>query len=756
MFRHPKPWAVCLLVGMLAAPREGAPAAHPVAASAQVDATQVPTRLPWQERLLPEIIVVAARRAQPRRDAVGTVTVLGRPALDRQQVHELADLVRYEPGVAVTRNPTRFGAEGFNIRGLEGNRIAIEVDGVALPQAFSVGRLSRAGRDAIEPELIERVEILRGPASTLYGSDALGGIVAITTRRPADLVNGDKPHAALRLSHTSRDQGERLSALAALQVKHLGLLGLYARRLGRETENNAGSAGPPANPARSRRRSGVLRGVLARGNLDVDFSREHFSEDVSSDIRTAQLAPGQFANTLSLLSHDRDVRDRSLLRVRLNDAGRLAGNLEIALYDQQSRTRQDLQEIRRAAPPAVRAPVSRARRFVFDTRQSGVELLAHRSDTLGPLRQRLAIGAEWRETEVEELRDGSETNLLTRAVTTFVLGERLPVRDFPNAVVTERALFGSSELDWRGTPWTLVLGFRVDEYAVDARADAVFLADNPGLSVRDLNDRALTPRLALRHELGREDTVTLAYTEGYRAAPFADVNIALVIPQFNYVVRPNHDLAAERSRGLEAAWHHESMRLQWRLSAFYNDYRDLIESRANLGPDADGATIFQSINRDRARIFGVEASAVAVLSSLAPALTGVRLRAGLAWAEGDDRRRQQPLNTVQPARMALGLERDARGVVPELALIATASAAKTRVDRSTADLFVPPGFVTLDLRARHRFGRHLTLDVGLYNLGDKRYWEWSALRGVTASNVPAPAFFTAPGRHFALTLELGW
>jgi hemoglobin/transferrin/lactoferrin receptor protein len=302
----------------------------------------------------------------------------------------------------------------------------------------------------------------------------------------------------------------------------------------------------------------------------------------------------------------------------------------------------------------------------------------------------------------------------------------------------------------------MIGGLRYDHYSVDAEADALFREDNPDVVPTGLSDSSLTPKLGVRYAVTDSDNVYAAYVEGFRAPPFSDVNIALVLPQFNYVVLANPDLEPERSRGVEFGWNHSGEESWWRLVGFYNHYEDLIESRANLGVDANGATIFQSVNRDRARIFGVEAAAGVSLASLHPRLQGVNLHGAFAWSQGDDLERDQPLNTVLPARLVVGIEREARGGWPELGAVLTAVSEKGRVDRSTANLFEPPGYVTLDLRARFRFDRYASLDVSIYNVLDQRYWEWSSLRGVTEDNVPSPGFFTEPGRNAALTLRIGW
>ena len=97
-------------------------------------------------------------------------------------------MFRYVPGVDYEGAGTRFGTEGINIRGIGGNRVAILVDGVPLADQFDTGSFSNATRDFIDAGLIQNIEVLHGPASALYGSAAIGGVVAVRTPDPGDLA----------------------------------------------------------------------------------------------------------------------------------------------------------------------------------------------------------------------------------------------------------------------------------------------------------------------------------------------------------------------------------------------------------------------------------------------------------------------------------------------------------------------------------------------------------------------------------------
>src|SRR3546814_1445966 len=129
-------------------------------------------------------------------------------------------MVRYEPGVSVVGDPSRFGLQGFSIRGLDGNRVGMVVDDVPLPKGFGVGSFSLASRDMLDVEAIEQVEILRGPASKLWGSDALAGIVHYRTRDPEDFLprgDGQGGFLGARLGYSGRDDSRSEEHKSELQ-----------------------------------------------------------------------------------------------------------------------------------------------------------------------------------------------------------------------------------------------------------------------------------------------------------------------------------------------------------------------------------------------------------------------------------------------------------------------------------------------------------------------------------------------------------
>lgn len=145
-----------------------------------------------QSEALDTITVIATRTERSLEELASTVSVKTANDLERELAQDIADLVRFEPGVTVAGTGSRFGLTGFNIRGIGGNRVLTMIDGVRVPEEFSFGPFLSARRDYVDIDSLSRAEIARGPISSLYGSDALGGVVALTTRHPRDYLGADR------------------------------------------------------------------------------------------------------------------------------------------------------------------------------------------------------------------------------------------------------------------------------------------------------------------------------------------------------------------------------------------------------------------------------------------------------------------------------------------------------------------------------------------------------------------------------------
>lgn len=133
---------------------------------------------------LDDVIVTATRRDITTAEALPPVIVISREQIERSGAQDVAELLRFESGVEVARNGGPGQLASVFIRGANSNHTLVLIDGVKV----NPGTAGGAALQNIPPELVERIEIVKGPRSSLHGSEAIGGVVNIITRRGAEGV----------------------------------------------------------------------------------------------------------------------------------------------------------------------------------------------------------------------------------------------------------------------------------------------------------------------------------------------------------------------------------------------------------------------------------------------------------------------------------------------------------------------------------------------------------------------------------------
>jgi hemoglobin/transferrin/lactoferrin receptor protein len=698
-----------------------------------------------------ETITVYARRLMPVSRVAASVTVIDQAQMALTLVADVKELVRYEPGITVRNDPFRFGLDSFTVRGLGGNRVAVEIDGIPAAGGFAVGSFSDSGRSFVDLAFVDRVEFLRGPASSLYGSDAIGGIVAMTTLRPAGLLAAAAEPLAVRTEagYAGVDQGWHAAAIGAAHAGPGDLLLGLVRREGHEPDTAADVQPDPRDYTAD---SVILKYAFdAAPGGPLTFAAEggRVRQDTAVDAFLG--LPGRFVNTTQLDGSDETKRYRFSAEQSLQ-ATRGFDGLDWRVYWQGTDTEQDTFEIRKAAPP--RTPPSQIERnFSFKESTVGVELTTVQAAAGERVTHDFVYGLEASRTRIEELRDGLQTNLITGAETGTILGEVFPLRDLPVTDVTEIGVFAQDEIAGKDSRWTVVPALRIDYYDLKPQVDRIYREDNPNSTAVGLDEVSVAPKLGLTYRFSDSLGGFFQYAHGFRSPPPEDVNIGLELPLFNVRAIPNPDLQPEESDGFELGMRWRTAGLSLTGSVYYNAYRDFIESKVNLGVDpASGVTLFQSQNVSQARIYGAELSLTVRAEDISPRLEGWSGRLAAAWSRGDDVSRDEPLNSVDPPSAVAGVRFDASSGRWGSEIAVTAVEAKHDVDDSKVDLYETDGYVTIDWLANVSLGHGLSLNAGVFNLTDEAYIEWADVRGRAASD-PLVPYYTRPGRNASVTLH---
>lgn len=155
---------------------------------------------------LSDTVITANRTAEDRKDSTAAVTVFTRADIDRLQPVNVADLLNRVPGVQIQQSGGRGSQTGVFIRGTKTAQTLVLIDGVR------VGSVSAGGATLqhLNIEQIERVEVLRGPHSAMYGADAIGGVIQIFTRRSA----GEGLQGRVRVAAGNKGVWERSAGIS--------------------------------------------------------------------------------------------------------------------------------------------------------------------------------------------------------------------------------------------------------------------------------------------------------------------------------------------------------------------------------------------------------------------------------------------------------------------------------------------------------------------------------------------------------------
>jgi len=736
---------------------------------------------PAQSLALQPTTVTATRHEQSVNDVPVSVSVLGREQLDQQNVNSIKDLVRNEPGVSVGGAGQRAGITGYNIRGIDGDRILTQVDGVEIPASFYAGPYANTHRNYVDPEIVKRVEILRGPASALYGSNAIGGAVSYFTLNADDIIKeGRNSGARLKTGYSSADESWLNSATVAGRHQDFDALLHLSQRNGHETESYGTHGGTglnrtAANPEETRATNTLAK--LGWNYTDSDrlqLTYEKYKDDRDTNQLSAVGGPfntqavGGAQNLVRGRSgNDTITRERFGLEHSLALDSLLADHLKWSLNYQLAKTDQSTAENYVTGTRNV----MRYRETYYKDRQWVLDMQLDKAFALGETDHLLTYGFNLKRQNVTGLRSGG---CVANSGVCQAADGLVTQSDFPDPTVDVYGVFLQDEVRWN--QWTFLPGLRYDRTRLEPDMTDEYLvslgnsAFNPGDSTKTW--QRVSPKLGVTYAFDEHYTWFGQYAEGFRTPMAKDMYGRFQNTTLRYIQEPNPNLDPETSRGLETGLRGNFDEGSFDVALFYNRYKDFLDNE--IVGSSGGMAIYQNRNIGRASIRGVEAKGRLNLDSFG-ALPGLYAQGSVAYARGRDDDSGQPLGSISPLTgvFGLGYEQARFGGQLNWTLVKR----KTRVDDSktltvdgTNTQYRSPGFGILDLTGYYKLTDDLTINAGLYNLTDKKYWLWDDVRGYASgtgfyntftgtligeATVTAPANLdrlSQPGRNFSINL----
>lgn len=704
---------------------------------------------------LKEVVISGSRGEQDPDELPASIDVLNRKTLEERQIRDIRDAARDIPNVSVQRAPARFTLAGqpafgrdqnagFNIRGLDGNRVLILVDGIRQPRSY-VFSANAFGRDYLDIGLVQRVEIVKGSTSALYGSDGMGGLVNFITSDPANfLAPGKNIGGTASIGHDGDDKGRNIGATVAGRVNDMvqWLFGIHANRsngLDSQGTNDAANVDRTTpNPEKNRGAAVLGKLVITPGGgqrhvLTLEHVDKHASYNLLSNIAKPPLAATSTiaANAFTDMKRDRITWDG---RWRVSTA--LADELQAVLSWQDASSREYSFEDRFTSPDRIRDTSYRER-----TLQAGLQAgKTVRMD--GGWAQKFTYGLDYTRSDITNLQTG-----LTPAA-----GESFPLKRFPDTRETSSAVYVQDEII--AGRWSITPGLRFDSFRLDA-AQAGF-SPPATLPAASLSGSATSPKIGVLMRATPQWSLYGNYAQGFKAPNANQVNGFFEnITQF-YRTIPNPNLKPEKSRNVEVG---ARARLDWLtldMAAFTGRFKDFIEDNRRVsGAGVPGNPIvFQTVNIGSVRISGFEIKGEANWGKAAGGSWSSPF--GYGQTRGTDTHTGRPVNSINPSRLTAGIKYDTAAWSARLDATHRAARKGGDIDSATAvtppaTQFATPAATTLDLSGQWRIRGDLRLTAGIFNLTDRKYWNWSDVRGLAASSTVLDAY-TQPGRYLRVSL----
>jgi hemoglobin/transferrin/lactoferrin receptor protein len=690
-----------------------------------------------------QIVVTATRTAVKAEDIPVTVTVKSDEQIADELVTDIRDLVRFEPGVSVQRQPARFGAalgttgragnDSFNIRGIGGNRVLIQVDGVRVPDGFTFGAQSAGRGDYVDLGLVKSVEILRGPSSALYGSDGLAGAVSFITSDPVDFLKpGQKVGGLLRAAYSSADEEFSETAILAGRSGDWSVMAAYTRRDYKELDNKgdvggAGSGRTEPNPQDGRSNAALARIVYDPAN---GHKLRLTGEYLDTDLYTQGLT-GLSASVDRLEGFDSGKRKRVSLDWSWEGEG-VIDFARVALYWQDAEDNQYTEEDRTPA-------ADRTRLNTLENRVIGASADARADFATGAITHRVVFGGDISKTRQRGLRDG----------TVPPFGETYPTRAFPTTDFTRAGLFIGDEISVGEGRLLLYPALRFDWYDLSPDNDPLL----PSFAGAKQDGSRVSPKFGAVWKITDEVRLFANYATGFKAPEPGQVNQFFSNIASGYTSIPNPDLGPERSESFEGGIRFSNDAISLDVTGFSARYKDFISQEqvsGNFLPN--DPAIFQFVNLDRVRVKGAEARFEGRASS------GLYTTLALSYAKGDvidpDGARS-PLSSIDPLKLVAGVgyrEREGRFGGQIIMTHAGRKEASRTTGLCTPACFRPDSFTILDATAFVRVMDALTLRAGVFNILDKKYSWWSDVRGLASTSLVTDAY-TQPGRNASVSLS---
>ncbi|TCM15683.1 hemoglobin/transferrin/lactoferrin receptor protein [Novosphingobium sp. PhB165] len=722
-------WAVALTLALPGAPVWAQSADQSASTDSAVPLGSFPVRAKAED--------TDAESSAAGKPRVLTTTTTAETLRDRM-VDSLTDFSR-RVDAGVNFNPRNMS---INIRGLDSNRVLTTIDGIRTPWLDDGARGVQGGVASFDFNSLSAIDVVRSADSSFFGTGALSGTLALRTLDPEDLLTDGKAMAGLsKVTYDSASDSVFLNQAAAVRSGDTLMLIQGGYQNGNETKNQGDTGGTGTTRTEPNPASYDQLNLLVKvhqylpGGHRLGLTGEIFSRDYDENTLTS------IGSTYSSFRTDNTTKRKRISgNYDYQGDGGAVREAHLTAYWQRSNLQTYTAGNRLTAPKGLYTRDSDLQVEMF-----GLNGSITGDFTTGPLSHAITVAGEAYRTNTSQYAAGQDNCTPAIYSCSFL---HVNQSDMPDVRGTDIGLVLQDRIGFGTNAWLHVTpGIRYDNYRRSPQ-DTPSYAENAafeGLPAKS-SDTHWSPKVLVEAEVLSKLTLYGQWAQAFRAPSATELYLTYG-GTGSYVSIGNPDLKPETSKGYEFGMRFGDDKRGLRVAYYHNTYRNFIDTVTTTAAEAglSGSYpfgVFKYMNLDRVRIYGIEASGNWEFSK------NWRTWASLAYADGKNTADDYHLNSIPPLRAILGVGYSHGNFGADLS--GTAAASRNKVENPASDLNKTPSYGIIDASAwiRPSFAEGLRIQVGVYNLLDKTYY--NAL-DLPDSGSLSKLFYSQPGRTFKAT-----
>ncbi len=655
---------------------------------------------------------------------------------------------RAEPGVSFSTQ-----SNSINVRGLGENNVLTTIDGIRLPWLGSGdARGVTGGLSTFDFNALTAIDIVRGADSSIGGSGAMGGLVALTTLSADDIIAAGRNWGFLTKNlYASANNSFTTSNATAARFGDTSVLVQGSYTTGHETETNGdtggyGTARTEANPEDFDQYS--LLGKLAQrfdGGHSLTLTGEMFQGSSTTDAMTSQSLTGNYRPGNYTTGETAQRQRFSLTYDYLApEPGGFADKAQAILYWQNLEQSNTVDAYRSTS---VIGPYQRDNSNQIQ--EYGLNGFAEKALTPGGFENRFTVGGEFYMTDTSQSSTGKD-NCPPNATTSPCSMLHTNQADMPDAQGTSFGLYGRDDIAL-GRNFFLTPGMRFDWYQQVPQETAAYGANKiyGGLPETSSGSK-FSPSLLGTWKATDTLSFYAQWAQAYTAPTPGQLYLTYGGPGA-YLSIGNPDLEAQSGTGYEIGTKFGDDQLGGGISAFTNFYKNFIDSKQLTAAEAAARGydlsqyplgVSQYVNLESVNIYGIEARGA---WKFAP---NWKLSGSMAWMVGQDLANSTYLDSVPPLKGVIGIGYADIEWGTDLLLTAAAMNAQTSAN------FQAPAYAVVDWTAWWQPAKlpGLRVQAGVFNLFDETYFNnLNIPTSVTAASSNLN-YYSEPGRNYQVNL----